>query len=889
MEGTRVDLILNVGSDQYSVTSPLAFYTGGTGPTLPGNDPSFYHPTSSAAPLSDLAPVDLGNLEPLWMAENGSCLLKAGDYKYVLWRPDASPQKIDSTKSTFLAHRLTRQGVVVGTVREPVTIDEAGNRVQHSWGAKWDFNTDSPVALTTNGIGYTWPKNAAPLPYYGKVYSATKLDEFGNPLFITNALSYPTLHDVWDMNATGKSAGSLSMQATFAPLQINFNAGGTMSWLKATERGLDAGAGGDAATYAVYFAQLTTAAEFTSPDNWRWLGPLNWEIPTSVATLINDAGMIAGMSAVNDPALNHLRPTHAFRAPLTGECSPFSTFVTDLGVLLGGAHSFARSMNQSGELVGYSDFNAAATGGLNANSLNAHPVYWSTNGTSITNLGTFGPVPEAPFGYGDAYNINDLQQIVGTSVRTDTNFNRTFQCGVLWQWNNNTNGTPGWEINDLNSYVHRDWRVIKAVEINNSGLILARVERFAAANGVAPGQTPVGGRASALLLPIDIREVISDQIAGDEHNKLPTAYGGPRSRNPMLMATRSGRSAYLAVRVAIKEDLKPVPYVGVRLIGTTAILGSAKAKPAPEKTLLQFDAIDGREMYEVVAGGDANGNGKLDDAEATIVFEKTPKIGADKKPMTANLEWLDKFVIVTEKQFLESKAALLHYNLWGTDYAGDLISAFSHGSSTVPEATTTPGIVLNSSNGSLEHPVGARWDANGDDKTFKLTFVDGTEASNDFEGSNGFKKIMDEVIKDNVAKLLAAAGPTPTTSSPIVFSKPVDFGETDAEPIIPIIGKQAGVNELGVSFGHAIVDGTLEIKATKTAPNTLHVISVTYSGSIDDLYDFDFFSGDKPKEAATVQAGHATLAKRPEPNSGKVFFLRLEYKGSVNLNSDFTK
>jgi hypothetical protein len=80
------------------------------------------------------------------MAEDASCLLKAGLGKYVLWRPNGEPLLILNSK--FLAHRLTRHGVVVGTVREPDTTDEAGNRVRHSWGARWNLAAGQPEPLT---------------------------------------------------------------------------------------------------------------------------------------------------------------------------------------------------------------------------------------------------------------------------------------------------------------------------------------------------------------------------------------------------------------------------------------------------------------------------------------------------------------------------------------------------------------------------------------------------------------------------------------------------------------------------------------------------------------------------------------------------------------------
>jgi len=55
-----------------------------------------------------------------------------------------------------------------------------------------------------------------------------------------------------------------------------------------------------------------------------------------------------------NPTFDALRPTHAFRAPASGEFDGTAIILTnDLGVLPGGLHSFPRAMNQAGELVGY--------------------------------------------------------------------------------------------------------------------------------------------------------------------------------------------------------------------------------------------------------------------------------------------------------------------------------------------------------------------------------------------------------------------------------------------------------------------------------------------------------------------------------------------------------
>ena len=492
VEGTPIDLAFAITSDQSAGTSYLRLFTG-----VPGAEILFdnYSAMADTIPASsgpkDLTPWDIAKAEPLWMADDASCLLKLGTNQYVLWNPTGTNQIINNDKFKFLAHRLTRHGVVVGTVEDPVTRDEATNQIRHTWGAWWDFNSGTPQPLTTNE--YRWPKNAAALDFVGTVFSLLNTPS-GHPEFLTNVTTYPTLQDVWDLNASTQAVGSVSVQEQFMTEQVTFASGGQMNWFAASERGLNAGVGTNSATQVNYEALFSTAAQFDSIENWRWLGPLSQYKSGVVAQLINDAGMIAGYGGVftGDPNLDPLRPSHAFRALSTGEYDGSQPLLTDIGVLPGGAQSMPRAMNQAGEIVGYSDFDVTNTGGLNFSQYNSHAVFWGLTNEAPECLTNYPASYNAPHGYGDAFAINDKDQIVGASRTTSSQ-----QVGVLWQLNHNTNGAssttnaPFWEITDLNDRLtDPSWQVLNAVGINNDGLILAHAKNAAGENHAVLLATP---------------------------------------------------------------------------------------------------------------------------------------------------------------------------------------------------------------------------------------------------------------------------------------------------------------------------------------------------------------------------------------------------------------
>ena len=468
VEGTPIDLAFVITSDQSAGTNYLRLFTGVPGAEiLFDNYSAMADPATDSSVTKDLTPMDLGNLEPLWMADDASCLLKAGAGKYVLWKPDGTSYPI--VTNNFLAHRLTRNGVVVGTMTVTNTFDELNNRITNSVGAWWFFLLHQPVPLTRDE--YHWPKNAAPLSPAGMAYSLTNLIN-GQPLFLTNVTRYPELQDVWDQNSSGMAVGSVSVQEPFSWQQILFSADGTMNWFKPSERGLDAGPGTGSVTELRYYALLSTAAQFNNINDWRWLGPLSWGYSTAIALLVNDAGMVAGYGGVytGNPTFDALRPTHAFRAPASGEFDGSAIILTnDLGVLPGGLHSFPRAMNQAGELAGYSDFDVMNTGGLTFDPINSHAVFWGLTNQTPEYLTNLPPGLRAPNGYGDAYAINDSNQIVGATMTVNGQL-----VAALWQLNHNTNSAPFWEITDLNDRLtDPSLQVFRAVGINNDGMILA--------------------------------------------------------------------------------------------------------------------------------------------------------------------------------------------------------------------------------------------------------------------------------------------------------------------------------------------------------------------------------------------------------------------------------
>ena len=478
--GTPVDVNVTINSVPQSVTSSQRFYTGNSGSALPNNGHSSATPTSGSSVPPELTPWDLGKLEPLWMADDASCFLKAGPGKYVLWRPGADP--IPMANPNFLAHRLTRQGVVVGELATDFVIDTFGEIFDNTVGAQWVPGQPAPVPLTT-GL-YTYPKGSSVGQNVGLIFEID--NAAGQPFlnYLGGAGVYPTLSSLWDMNANGLAAGAATVylrppdvngdgfistnEVRLRPLEVHdYDAYGYLEGEQEDERTLSATLGAaDSSLQIFYNALLTSAVRFGPDTNWNWLGPVNFSGVSvfSAGLLINNSGTVAGTGATHtgDPQADNHNPTRVFRWNAgDGEFAMGTPTVHELVPLNGGEHAFPLAMNQAGDIVGNSDLDMANPGLF-------HAAFWSAATNTALDLGTLA----AGQSNSQAFAINDNQQIVGTAQKTNGN-----SAAVMWVLNKNLNsvgGTGFWQTTDLNEQLaDTNWTVFNAVGINNNGLILA--------------------------------------------------------------------------------------------------------------------------------------------------------------------------------------------------------------------------------------------------------------------------------------------------------------------------------------------------------------------------------------------------------------------------------
>lgn len=437
----------------------------------------------------------------------------------------------------------------------------------------------------------------------------------------------------------------------------------------------------------------------------------------------------------------------------------------------------------------------------------------------------------------------------------------------------------------------RDWAAIHISQISpRRGVLIGTAIKDENGDGRFDFNSGLDKMHSILLVPIEIKAVISDQIPENDANMLPTAFfggnpakpGNGEPNNPILMATSQGQQAKIRVKVEMPDFNS---FVGVRKVGNRGIL--AEARCTSETVALSFTvAENSSDMYEVVAGYDCNGNGVFDYTEAQVVFEKTPRIDKEGNSSRTNLKYIDKMIVVDSVKYAWSKR-FLHAlgGTFGTGYAGDLLHMFINAATTVPHAnrfdvdTVGRPIAISAKEPGLSHPVGAKWDSNNSDKTFLIQFDDGSQPSDDVENSIGVSEMISSFILFQRFALIEgySSGSDWQTTEPMTFSMDVNF--FDSEVVFP--------NRLGYAFGKVTIRGQMRIKYRVVGP-FIQVNGVELSGAFSDIYDFAYGPASPAREASMVQAGYASLATKAEPNSGKVFFTKVLFNAGWSSRWDST-
>lgn len=355
--------------------------------------------------------------------------------------------------------------------------------------------------------------------------------------------------------------------------------------------------------------------------------------------------------------------------------------------------------------------------------------------------------------------------------------------------------------------------------------------------GLAPEFEPVPTPIpTPIECEVELNSVYSDQIPGRECNALP-------GQNPMYMGTHEDGRGYLQIDATVQpQQINNVGIVGVR--HSSSILDSAPIQIP--RTLLDFDPAGGRELYEIVAGCDLNSDEILQNSEVSEVI-------------------IEQCMLISQGDYNHSDNILTALTIITIGVGSQLLEAFID--DTIPPNVINTATSIASTD--LTHPVGASWDPSCLAQTRLYTYVEGTDASDDVEEDPHL-----------IAALQASLGQHKAEVQSYFTQHTTVNDHTFAPWNWQANGLLFNGWALHLAFGHVNVVGTVSVTVMRTSLSVTHI---SYTGSFDDIYDFDYIGAYPSVHGATMQIGFPTLGV-----GGRVFRNHLEFsRGTTNFNYNF--
>ncbi len=404
-----------------------------------------------------------------------------------------------------------------------------------------------------------------------------------------------------------------------------------------------------------------------------------------------------------------------------------------------------------------------------------------------------------------------------------------------------------------------------------------------------------GKQYPVLLVQVEIMEVISDQIAGVEVNKLPSPYYGgeiappydPENpcaggkgfpNNPMQMGTRDDGNAYLKMRVKIhgfSDDQVPDKLlVGMRVVEHRNLIIEAETRGAikpvqyPALTYLSFDPLAEVALtlprYEAVYGWDENGDGELQTAEVSGTFQKTPLIDSSGDPSEINMQFVDLIRIATPLHRDTCTAFLYAATVAsvGFAYTEDLLASFVTGDKThVTSNSHATEVATTISASEISHPVGLAFSTAGIGNSHEFIFDEDSEMSEDAYDSQVLRDFFTDLAVEKLQEIIQAAPENPGEHSNYFAEIPT--GSTLCFPGFYenyFVQPPTASSRLFFSLKKAKISGGVDLRinryytdATQTAQK-LEIYCEQYVGEITDVYDFVNSTDILPRSAAIIQA-----------------------------------
>lgn len=406
---------------------------------------------------------------------------------------------------------------------------------------------------------------------------------------------------------------------------------------------------------------------------------------------------------------------------------------------------------------------------------------------------------------------------------------------------------------------------------NTSGLLGLCDQSFDKTNHAA-GKT-------ATLLPIEITKLWSNQLSGvTDANYLPNKTG-QADRAYLLMGACQSNNFDLKGHLKAKVNVGGSPELRDKILwrlagknGSTYVPenGSSTYNANGDEVTIVLDnpRTDDENSYYLVAGYDQDGNGQLSSAEASVVPKYKWKRKVNGQLRTDDHDYEVKIISRTRydqaRQTLNSLAGT--WNTVGLSQASRLMSAYLN--EQTPTGATAVPVMIGRDEPGLTHSVGVLFAAPGNPgPSITATFGPASQMTADVLDSTTFNNWLSDQFEQKRQDVASRFQNSEEIIETFVWNFKGDLSFS-----------VASVPDLFFALGRTKVDVTVEVEVHRFL-YTVESTSVT--GSVTDLYDFDYDDrsgyagyGDFVRDAARVQAGYNTIG-----TGGRV------YKSDVQMSN----
>lgn len=412
-------------------------------------------------------------------------------------------------------------------------------------------------------------------------------------------------------------------------------------------------------------------------------------------------------------------------------------------------------------------------------------------------------------------------------------------------------------------------------------------------NFVVTLTTEKGGTATdkVSLLPVEVKEVWSNQIADVEVNGFPDKTG--RNNQPYsIMGVRDNGNAYIRLKLksAIPAEFRQKILFRLRQPQISKPGSSSFGAGGDVVDVIAKNVSDNPEIsHRVYFGYDSDDDGELSEAEASGNVDSTAN-GQDRIPI--------EFKIISKTRHEQSR--LKNIEFAGNGYAGIVPNMAPTGASLIksfhkslpPDSNTTNATTIDRTGDKrLTHPVGV---------AFEPTEVPGDAVNGVYNWnhllaenvlkSQPFRNACRDGFDTILPILIARRERTGISEDFLTFT----WEETVGDPSLNFNLNQKSVPNMP-DFDSFLALGKVRVENARVGFRydlNAQFVEVFFQGSFKDLYDFDYdcsidlmvWSLDQIRQGAETQAGYPTLT-----NGGKVFTTQLDIRdGDKYIDSGYS-